>query len=168
MIATFIVLNLLACAQGAKHQGETNEAIAPEPIEAYDGKAIERSEDEWKQRLTYEEYHVMREEGTERAFTGEYWDLKDEGTYVCAACQLPLFSSKSKFKSGTGWPSYFEPIIDVNVIEVSDVSYGMIRTEVECARCGGHLGHVFNDGPPPTGQRYCINSISLMFIPHGE
>ena len=109
-------------------------------------------------------YHIIREKGTERAFSGEYWDNKKEGTYVCRACELPLFSSETKYKSGTGWPSFWDKIEDKNVAEERDNSYGWNRTEVLCSRCGGHLGHVFPDGPKPTGLRYCINSVSLKFI----
>lgn len=124
---------------------------------------IQKSEQAWKQELTAEEYRILREKGTERAFTGKYWDHKEEGTYVCAACGTPLFSSETKFESGSGWPSYYEPVNDENVEEKLDKSLGMVRTEVLCGKCGGHLGHVFNDGPPPTGMRYCINSASLDF-----
>lgn len=124
---------------------------------------IQKSEQAWKQELTAEEYRILREKGTERAFTGKYWDHKEEGTYVCAACGKPLFSSETKFESGSGWPSYYEPVNDENVEEKLDKSLGMVRTEVLCGKCGGHLGHVFNDGPPPTGMRYCINSASLDF-----
>ena len=124
--------------------------------------------EEWKARLNEMEYHVLREKGTERAFTGEYWDNKKEGTYLCRACQLPLFDSTTKYKSGTGWPSFYQPINDENVAEVDDYTYGMIRVEVVCSRCGGHLGHVFEDGPKPTGLRYCLNSVSLSFVPKDE
>jgi peptide-methionine (R)-S-oxide reductase len=124
---------------------------------------IVRSEDEWKEQLTKFEYYVLRESGTERAFTGEYWNNKNEGTYTCRACKLPLFASDTKFRSGTGWPSFFEPIDDQRIIEKSDYTHGMNRVEVLCARCSSHLGHVFPDGPKPTGLRYCINSVSLKF-----
>ncbi|MCB9678803.1 MAG: peptide-methionine (R)-S-oxide reductase MsrB [Alphaproteobacteria bacterium] len=118
---------------------------------------VVKTDAEWKQQLTAEQYRILRDKGTERAFTGKYWDSKEPGVYVCAACGLELFHSDQKFDSGTGWPSWFKPIADDRIDEHSDVSYGMIRTEVTCARCGGHLGHVFNDGPKPTGMRYCIN-----------
>ena len=110
-----------------------------------------------------EQYHVLREAGTERAFTGAYWDNHEKGVYHCAACGLTLFSSDTKFDSGTGWPSFSAPISQENVIKKADYSAGIIRTEVTCSRCGAHLGHVFDDGPQPTGLRYCLNSISLDF-----
>ena len=124
---------------------------------------INRSVAEWKKMLTADESYVLRQQGTERPFTGRYHDHHGQGTYLCAACKLPLFSSKSKFDSGTGWPSFFAPIAAENVEELTDNSHGMRRTEVRCARCGGHLGHMFSDGPRPTGLRYCINSVSLNF-----
>jgi peptide-methionine (R)-S-oxide reductase len=124
---------------------------------------VVKTEEEWKKLLTPEQFRVLRKEGTERAFSGELWNNHEKGIYVCAACGLPLFSSETKFESGTGWPSFWKPI-DPHHVETSvDRSLFSVRTEVHCARCGGHLGHVFPDGPPPTGQRYCMNSVSLKF-----
>lgn len=125
---------------------------------------IIKSDEEWKKELTPEQYKILREKGTERAFTGKYWNNFEYGTYVCAACGTPLFESDTKFESSCGWPSYFEPIDSSRIIYKEDKSYGMTRTEVICAKCGGHLGHVFEDGPSPTGLRYCINSGSMKFI----
>jgi peptide-methionine (R)-S-oxide reductase len=121
------------------------------------------SESEWRKRLTPEQFHVLREAGTERAFSGLYNDNKADGIYRCAACQLELFDSVDKYDSGSGWPSFTQPIAPDHVVEHADVSHGMRRVEVRCARCDGHLGHVFPDGPPPTGLRYCMNSVSLDF-----
>jgi peptide-methionine (R)-S-oxide reductase len=124
---------------------------------------VEKTDEQWRKELTPEQYHVLREAGTERAFTGAYWDNHRKGVYHCAACGLELFSSDTKFDSGTGWPSYYAPISEKNIITETDRSLGMARTEVKCRRCGSHLGHVFDDGPRPTGLRYCMNSISLSF-----
>jgi peptide-methionine (R)-S-oxide reductase len=161
IISTFILFSTQSCAQ--------NKTASNEAQSESDHKfEIQKTTAEWKAQLTPEEFKVLREAGTERAFTGKFNDFKKKGTFVCAGCQTPLFSSETKFDSGTGWPSFYKPINDKNVLEVKDKSYGMVRTEVVCAVCGGHQGHVFPDGPKPTGLRYCINSVSMDFVPAEE
>jgi peptide-methionine (R)-S-oxide reductase len=143
----------------AQEDRERPDRFADPPV----GEHLELSEAEWRRRLTPAEFDVLREQGTEPAFSGRFHDHHEHGLYRCAGCGAPLFRSEHKFESGTGWPSFWQPIADGRVDSETDSAYGMMRTEVHCARCGGHLGHVFEDGPEPTGLRYCINSVSLDF-----
>lgn len=126
---------------------------------------VNKTEEEWKEILTPEEYRVLRQAGTERAFTGEYTDTKEDGTYSCAGCGFELFASENKYHSGCGWPSFWGELESASIVQKEDNSHGMRRIELLCSNCGGHLGHIFNDGPPPTGVRYCINSVSMKFKP---
>lgn len=177
LVATLAGAGLLACKSGPRGPASSERAeehVAASPVAA-STERMERmnsdkqdqavkSDKEWKEILTPEQYHVLREKGTERAFTGRYWNSKEAGTYVCAACGQALFRSKAKFDSGTGWPSYCQPISEESIRTAEDRSLFLRRTEVLCSRCGGHLGHVFEDGPPPSGLRYCINSASLKLV----
>ena len=129
---------------------------------------IQKTDEEWKEILSEEQFYILRKHGTERAFTGAYWDNKRKGTYYSAATGQPLFSSEHKYKSGTGWPSFYKPIDDNAVVEIVDRSYGMVRTEIVDSGSGSHLGHVFDDGPDPTGLRYCMNSAAMIFVAEGE
>lgn len=153
-----LVLPLSLFATTGCAQAEKKDTAEPESY------PVQKSEDQWRALLSPEQFHILREKGTERAFTGKFNDFKEEGTFVCAGCALPLFKSDTKYDSRSGWPSFYDIVSSENVAEVPDRSHGWTRTEVVCAQCGGHLGHVFEDGPRPTGLRYCINSAAMDFV----
>jgi peptide-methionine (R)-S-oxide reductase len=162
----FLTATAAACAAAGGSAPAAPAKVAFElPMNPDKVEPLTKTDAEWKAALDPDAYDVLRKQGTEMAFTGRYWNNHAAGTYVCAGCNLALFASADKFDSGTGWPSFTKPIKDGRIASTSDSSFGMDRTEVHCARCGGHQGHVFPDGPPPTGMRYCIDSVSLVFVP---
>jgi peptide-methionine (R)-S-oxide reductase len=167
MKKSVLILSPLAFLVLFSCNGQTpNNNSEPQNISAMDKtEKLNKTEEEWKKELTPEQYEVLRKKGTESPFSGKYWNVNEKGIYVCAACGNELFDSKTKFDAGCGWPSFFESLDSTKVKTQTDYTHGMVRTEIMCARCGSHLGHVFDDGPKPTGLRYCVNSISLDFKP---
>lgn len=167
IIITFVVFGVIAMYNNIVSQTTKETDLKKEKKELIpnaDGKIV-LTDDEWRERLSEEEYHILREGGTERGGTGKLYHNKADGKYICAACGYELFSSDTKYDSGSGWPAFFKPSSDSSIAEKNDNSLGMSRIEVRCSRCGSHLGHMFDDGPNPTGLRYCVNSASLNFIP---
>ena len=173
LLALICALPNLACSSDSKTTSETTmtaEETAPQPeTESTDKQSFELSDAEWREKLTPEQYHITREAGTERPFTGIYWDKTDVGVYECVGCEQKLFLSNTKFDAGCGWPSFWEPATEGSVVYLEDRSLApRVRTEIRCSRCDSHLGHVFDDGPEPTGKRYCLNSGAMLFKPVGE
>ncbi len=169
ILGVFAILLIFVAAiftfnTSASEKKQKNDSVkAVSKMEVFNGNKIKKTDEEWKKELTFEEFRVTRQKGTELPFTGKYYKNEKDGMYHCSNCGLPLFSSNTKFESGTGWPSFTDPAVNKNIETRVDKSHGMIRTEVICNRCGAHLGHVFNDGPGTSGLRYCINSVSLDF-----
>jgi peptide-methionine (R)-S-oxide reductase len=159
LIYLIIAFNLIACSGNS----QDNPATTPQKPKSTMSDKVEKTEEEWKKILNPEQYNVLREKGTEMPYSGKYYLHKEKGVYVCAACGAELFRSDTKFDAGCGWPSFSDVLDSARVVYTKDKSHGMIRTEITCAKCGGHLGHVFDDGPAPTGLRYCINSVSIEF-----
>ena len=164
-VPVLFAMLLIGCAFGSSERSNKDTTDSSTHAGSFE---VQKTAEEWEAELDRNEFHILREKGTERAFSGDLWDHKANGTYTCAACGQALFESETKFKSGTGWPSYYQPTSSQAIHTETDVSFGMARTEVMCGRCGGHLGHVFKDGPKPTGLRYCINSASLDFEAEAE
>lgn len=160
VFSTAVLLVLFSC----NGQTQTKNTSTQKPTSTMK-EEINKTDEEWKKILSPEQFEVLREKGTERPFTGKYWNLNDKGIYTCAACGNELFNSSTKFDAGCGWPSFFESLDSTKIKTQTDRTLGMVRTEIMCAKCGGHLGHVFDDGPKPTGLRYCVNSLSLDFKP---
>lgn len=161
----FLVIVVVLLLQHVSVFGQQQDTTFQIPANVMKQMNIEKTEAAWLEELGPEKYKILRQCSTEPPFTGKYYDHKEEGTYVCAGCGTPLFDSDTKYESGSGWPSFFAAVGKDKIKEVRDTSYGMIRTEIKCATCDGHLGHVFTDGPPPTGLRYCVNSASMDFVP---
>ncbi len=160
-----VSIALLACKQAERSEVIIQKNTIQEGLSLTDTSLnrVAKTESEWKKQLTNDQFNILRKQGTEPPFNNAYFDNHEKGHYFCAGCKLPLFSSETKFESGTGWPSFYAPIVKERVQEVTDKSYGMVRGEIVCARCEGHLGHVFDDGPEPTGLRYCMNSGAMLF-----